>query len=424
MSARSQPFQIAILGGGIGGLFAALSLHWHCGDQVRISVYEQASEYKEIGAGVGIGVNAAKLLHKIGLGDALNEIAGDSNGFWITFRRFDTGDEVVTVLEDATQKIRNSPVQRAEFLDILLGAVKDRDAAELFTKKCCKQVKKYDDHMTIEFTDGTTANADLVIGCDGIHSALRAQYATDRPIYSGRIAWRGLVDMTKISRGWPFPTTSIQWMGPDRHFLVFPISKNEFLNVVGFVTKDETQLGDLNESWSCTGTLADMKKDFAGFEDTVQRVMDNLSSTPSKWLLNDRDPLAEWVYEDGQVVLLGDAAHAMLPYQGAGAGQAIEDGYILGRAMQDYFKYSGDINGWLHLYQEVRLPRAQKVQETTREAGDIYEMQSLELKDKAFDDCMPVVKARIESRMKWIWVDDIDAAYEAARGTFKNGGVA
>lgn len=105
-------------------------------------------------------------------------------------------------------------------------------------------------------------------------------------------------------------------MGQDRHFLVFPISRNKFLNVVGFVTKNNAELGDLKESWSCTGDLEDMRKDFAGFEDTVQRVINNLSSTPSKWKLNDRDPLLQWVYENGQVVLLGDAAHAMLPYQG------------------------------------------------------------------------------------------------------------
>ncbi len=186
------------------------------------------------------------------------------------------------------------------------------------SKTYCKQ--KSDNHMTIEFADGTTTIADLVIGCDGIHSALRSQYATDRPIYSGRIAWRGLVDMKSIAQGWPFPTTSVQWMAQDRHFLVFPISQNKLLNVVGFVTKDKADLGDLNESWSCTGDLTDMRNDFAGFEDTVQKIIGLLTSKPSKWLLNDRDPLAEWIYEDGQVVLLGDAAHAMLPYQGMHPG--------------------------------------------------------------------------------------------------------
>jgi salicylate hydroxylase len=105
----------------------------------------------------------------------------------------------------------------------------------------------------------------------------------------------------------------------------------------------------------------------------------------------------------------------VLTKSGAGAGQAIEDGYILGRAMHDFFKSSVDIHRWLHLYQQVRLPRAQKVQETTREAGDIYEMQSPDMKGLTFESCMPLVKTRIESRMKWIWTEDIDAAYESAR---------
>lgn len=256
MSEIPNPFRIAIIGGGIGGLFSALSLNWHCKNHVQISAYEQASEYKEIGAGVGIGVNAAKLLYKIGLGERLSGISGNTEGFWITFRRFDTGEEVVTVREELAQKFRNSPVQRAEFLDLLLAAVRERGAASLFTKKCCKHVKRFDNHVTI-------------IGCDGIHSALRSQYVTDRPIYSGRIAWRGPVEVQSIAEGWRFPTKSVQWMARDRHFLVFPISQNKLLNVVGFVTKDRVELGDLKESWSCTGDIMDMRNDFAGFEETV-----------------------------------------------------------------------------------------------------------------------------------------------------------
>ena len=139
-----SPFNIAIIGGGIGGLFCALSLHHHCkNDNITINVYEQASQYSEIGAGVGIGVNAAKLLHRIGLGDAMNNIAGDRKGVWISFRRYDNGGEIITIPSPSNdqQKIRQLPVHRAEFLDVLLTAIKERGAATLHTEKTCKYVQ-------------------------------------------------------------------------------------------------------------------------------------------------------------------------------------------------------------------------------------------------------------------------------------------
>lgn len=135
------PYRIAIVGGGIGGLCAALQLHYHCkNDSITIDVYEQAAQYCEIGAGVGIGVNAAKLLHRIGIGDELNAIAGCRQGMWISFRRFDNGDEIVTVPADDTKSIRQAPVHRAEFLDLLLKTVRERRAARLHTKKVCSKV--------------------------------------------------------------------------------------------------------------------------------------------------------------------------------------------------------------------------------------------------------------------------------------------
>ena len=140
----NEPFCIAIIGGGIGGLFTALSLHHHCkNDNIAIDVYEQASQYSEIGAGVGIGVNAAKLLHRIGLGDAMNNIAGDRKGVWISFRRFDNGGDIVTVPSPSNdqQKIRQLPVHRAEFLEVLLRAVRERGAATLHTKKICRNIE-------------------------------------------------------------------------------------------------------------------------------------------------------------------------------------------------------------------------------------------------------------------------------------------
>jgi salicylate hydroxylase len=139
MLERKEPFTVAIVGGGIGGLFAALSLYHHCASLgISINVYEQAFEYREIGAGVGIGINAARLIHKLGLGEAANRIAGDRNGIWLAFRRSDNGEEIVTVPVHDRDPIKQLPMQRSEFLDLLLDAIKEKKAAKLHTNKKCR----------------------------------------------------------------------------------------------------------------------------------------------------------------------------------------------------------------------------------------------------------------------------------------------
>lgn len=130
-------FRIAIVGGGIGGLYTALALHHRCSSQITIDVYEQAPEYREIGAGVGFGINATKLLGKIDLYDEVDAIAHLRDGVWLSFRRFDDGGEIVTVPGKEQGKIRPLSVQRAEFLDLLYQTVQTRKAARLHTNKAC-----------------------------------------------------------------------------------------------------------------------------------------------------------------------------------------------------------------------------------------------------------------------------------------------
>lgn len=215
---------------------------------------------------------------------------------------------------------------------------------------------------------------------------------------------------------------------------MFPISQNKLLNIVAFVATPENELGGLKESWTATGDRIDTVEAFLNFEETIQKVIGLMPENPSKWLLNDRDPLDQWVFADGQVVLMGDAAHAMLPHQGAGAGQAIEDGYILGRALQDYLKSRSDhsrsfesgkdsgntsnqrLRQYMDLYQAVRLPRAQRAQQTARQAGEVYEMQRNDMVGKSYDDCLPLVRDALKDRMSWVWTEDIDKAYESLRG--------
>jgi salicylate hydroxylase len=419
----SSPFRVAIVGGGIGGLFCALALHHHVKHNIKIDVYEQAAQYREIGAGIGIAPNAARLFHEVGVGDRMNAIAGDRNGVWFTFRRADTGEEVVTVPSPETSKIRSVPMARSEFLDILIDAIKERHAADLHTSKHCVRLSEPSpDAVTLHFSDQTTAEANLVIGCDGIHSAIRAQFIADQPVYGGMIAYRGVIPIATLAP-WPYSSYSAVWMSKGRHFLVFPISRNKSLNIVAFVTKPEAEVEDTKESWTSTCARQDIERDFVGFEDTVQRIIRQMPDPASKWRLNYREPLDTWVHLDGRVALVGDASHSMLPHQGAGAGQATEDGYILARCLNGFLsqtqrssagKEYKSLREWMHLYQTIRLPRAQKVARTSKQAGEVYEMLDEDLRDLPFDQCLPIVRDRIQERMKWIWTEDIGQAFDRA----------
>lgn len=421
-----QPFRIAIIGGGLGGLYAALAIHYHCQlSQIQIDVYEQAAEYKEIGAGVGIGPNAAKLIENIGLGDEARKIAGKRNDIWITFRRYDTGGEVVTVtMPPDAGNLSQLPMHRAEFLELLIEAIRERSAGTLHTKKQCRKLEEQGDSMLITFTDGTTTSANLVIGADGIHSAVRGNYIDDQPQYGGMVVYRGLCPIDCIQDNWPLPSHAAMWIAPGKHLLTFPISNNKTLNVVGFVSTPYETLGEVKESWTLQGSKADVQREYADFEPVVQNLLNHMDHNPLKWILFDRPSLKQWIYAGGKVALLGDAAHAMCPHQGAGAGQAIEDGYILARCLQDYFSAtthtqhhssSTQLESYLQLYQSIRLPRAERVQATSRQAGDLYEFKDQDVLDLDFQAALPVVKNKIEGRMKWIWTDDIDAAYKAAK---------
>ena len=209
-------------------------------------------------------------------------------------------------------------------------------------------------------------------------------------------------------------------MAKHRHFLVFPISQNKQLNIVAFVTKGEDEVADVEESWTSICDRKDVEIDFEGFDENVQEIISLMPEKPSKWRLNDRKTLDLWHYLDGKVMLLGDAAHAMLPHLGAGAGQSLEDGWVLGRALSEYLTSSAkahftSLASTAQLYQDVRLPRAQKTQVTSRAAGNTYEMQTDDMLDKTFDECCPLIAERTRERMKWVWEEDLDAAYEKVR---------
>jgi salicylate hydroxylase len=235
-----------------------------------------------------------------------------------------------------------------------------------------------------------------------------------------------VVPIASLRQPWPYPSYGVLWFAPDRHFLVYPISNGFSLNIVAFVTKREDEIPDLQESWTSVCPRVELEKDYEGFDDRVQEIIRLLGDTVSKWRINDRDPLETWCFMEGKVALVGDAAHAMCPHQGAGAGQAIEDGYILARALAHFLKgKSGgaklavgeppSLEECMLLYQRVRLPRAQMVQKTSREAGDLYQLQLPEFEGMSYDECVPLVVDKAKTRMKWIWGEDLGSAFEKTR---------
>lgn len=226
--------------------------------------------------------------------------------------------------------------------------------------------------------------------------------------------------MAKLPDTWPPNTYSTLWMAPGKHLLTFPISNNKTLNIVGFVTTPWEELGDVQESWTLKCESSEVQEKYKDFSPAVQGLLENMDANPLKWILYDRDPHKQWIFSNGKVALLGDAAHSMCPHQGAGAGQALEDGYILGRALQGYFRslntdHPVGVAQSLQLYESVRGARALKVQTTSRLAGKLYQMQADEVAGLSYEEGLPIMKDILKDRMSWIWVDNLDQEFEQAQ---------
>ena len=276
--------------------------------------------------------------------------------------------------------------------------------------------------MDIRFADGSSVDADLVLGCDGIHSRVRRQFVQDKAIYTGKIVYRGVIPMSQVAPIWDLPSHSVMFIGRGKHLVTYPIDANETLNFVGCFTEEEDKLGDLKESWSTTCDRAELLEKCGDGAELVRKVLALAPEKPSKWLINDRKPIPDWTFQGGKVALMGDAAHPMVPHQSAGAGQAIEDGYIIARSLAEHLdrrpagnQISTDLEKWMHLYQRVRLPRASKVQQTSRDSGLLYHLRGPAMQGKTDEECMDILAKTVQERINWILGEDLDALYERER---------
>jgi salicylate hydroxylase len=332
--------RVAIIGGGIGGLTAANAL-LRAG--VEVSVYEAAGELKEIGAGVALHANAMRVLRFIGVEEAVRKVAGKTD-YAVT--RDGVSGRIISktsrVRQVELQGIEPATVHRADLLDVLAAAL---PAGIASLGKKCVSVESGESSATARFADGTTAEADVIIGADGIHSAVRtALFGPDAPRFTGKICYRSVIPTAAV-RGGALSDVAAdngQWLGC--HY------------------DDDSYR---HESWVTECARAEVLERYAGWHQSLLRLFE-AGDTWYKWALYDRDPIPAWT--SGRVTLLGDAAHPMLPYLGQGACQALEDGAVLANALSDR-RFASDPVAALASYELTRRPRASQVVLTARARG-------------------------------------------------------
>ena len=352
--------RVIVIGAGIGGLVAGLAMR-RAG--IEVDIFEQASELREIGAGIQISPNASIILERLGLADEMHKFG--VRPLAIQIRRWNDGRLLTRQpLGDFCERHFGAPYyhfHRADLLNILSNALPRKF---LHLNHRCVGVRTYRERAEVRFQDRTSADGDLVIGADGIHSVIRELVVgRESGRFSGQVAYRGLVPAERLADLELELCASI-WWGPGHHFVHYFVGAGgRFVNWVA-VVPSEWRI----ESWTERGKVADALRQFDGWHPQVRSIIGAVDVT-NRWALYDRDPLPRWTV--GRVTLLGDAAHAMLPYMAQGAAQSIEDAAVLAKCLQ---RCPDDMEKGLRQYEQARKPRTTLCQEGSRRNGAMYHL--------------------------------------------------
>ena len=350
--------RIAIIGAGIGGLATAAALIQRGFD---VDVYEQADLLGEVGAGIQMTPNATKVLRALGLQNGL-----DHAGFRpqaIFGLNWKTGREAFrTPLLGYCDRVYGADyyqIHRADLHDMLRGLV---PAERIHLSHRCTAVDQDDAGATVHFDNGRSVSADLVVGADGIRSVVRGHFFADAtPAYTGNMCWRAIVPLDPPDFDLVLPGSSM-WFGPKGHVVTYYVRGGRAVNIVAVHETEQWEA----ESWTTPSTTAELCATYADWHPRLRKLLARTGDV-FKWGLFDRDPMTSWTV--GRVTLLGDAAHPMLPFLSQGAAMAIEDGYVLARALVEV---PGDLSAKLAAYEADRLPRTRRVQLGARDRARSY----------------------------------------------------
>ncbi len=363
--------RILIAGGGIGGLTAALCL---AKAGFEVALFEQAAEFGEVGAGIQLSPNCTRVLHHLGLERALRACAFLPEG--TEFRAWKSGKVIgASTLGSAVRDRYGFPyyhIHRGDLLRVLAEAAERSPAIELNTA-CAVTGFEQDGRVRVAvggaggITGGAVHEGYALIGADGIHSTVRAQlFGEAAPRFTGNVAWRALVPSERLPAGLVRPM-STAWWGPHKHFVHYYLRSGTLVNCVCVVEKTGWEV----ESWTERGDFEELKRDFQGWHEDIQTLIDNTDrNSLHKWALHDRAPMASW--SEGAVTLLGDACHPTLPFMAQGAAMAIEDAAVLAGCLA-----ADAVPAGLKRYENLRRKRTAGIQNGSRRNAKLFHLTGI-----------------------------------------------
>jgi salicylate hydroxylase len=363
---RNQHPSAIVAGGGIGGLAAALGLAIK---GCRVTVLEQADTFGEIGAGIQIGPNAFHAMDYLGIGDV-----GRSRAVYIdalVMMDAVSGEEILRApVDEPFRKFMGNPyavIHRADLHDAFLSACKANPNVTLVNKERVLSYENTSNGAHVRTESGNTYEADAVIGADGIRSKIREQFTGGDPLkVSGHVAYRAVLKLDQMPEDLRWNAATI-WVGPKCHIVHYPLQGWKTFNLVATFVTDLENVGS-NEP----GKREEILSKMTHVVPKIRKILE-VPNEWRRWVLGDRDPIPSWV--DGNVALLGDAAHPTYQYFAQGACMAMEDAVCLSDRFE---KCGGDFKSTFQAYQADRIPRAYRVVLSSRELGRVYHADGVE----------------------------------------------
>lgn len=364
MSTTSSPSAI-VVGGGIGGLAAALAL---TRQGIRVQLLEQAAHIGEIGAGIQLGPNAFAALDALGVGHIARQRAVFTDHI-IMMDAVDNSEVVRIETGKAFQERFNGPyavIHRADIHGAILEGVQHDPLISFHTSTHITNFKQTDDYAEVTDAEGNSYRADIVVGCDGVKSVVRQALIGDPPRVTGHVVYRAVVERENMPEDLRI-NAPVLWAGPRCHLVHYPLRGGAQYNlVVTFHSREQEEWGVLD------GSKEEVLTYFHGIHARPRQLLDRPTSW-RRWATADREPVERWSY--GRATILGDAAHPMSQYMAQGACMALEDAVTLGLSVA---QHKGNLPDAFELYESLRIPRSARVLWSTREMGRIYHAKGVE----------------------------------------------